>query len=123
MKKSSEKILMCIQVSQLQTESPADGIKRFNIKYIFEDGSELQLKSNRVVLPQLPGDSFDPNWIQTDLDTVEFFRNVPKNMNSHKIQKLIQYTKFQQWLKAHHVRHPFREILLSTSPIRHILSQ
>ena len=33
-----------------------------------------------------------------DLDTVEFFRNVPKNMNSHKIQKLIQYTKFQQWL-------------------------
>ena len=96
--KSSEKILMCIQVSQLQTESPADGIKRFNIKYIFEDGSELQLKSNRVVLPQLPGDSFDPNWIQTDLDTVEFFRNVPKNMNSHKIQKLIQYTKFQQWL-------------------------
>ena len=96
--KNSEKILMCIQVSQLQTESPADGIKRFNIKYIFEDGSELQLKSNRVVLPQLPGDSFDPNWIQTDLDTVEFFRNVPKNMNSHKIQKLIQYTKFQQWL-------------------------
>ena len=93
-----KKILMCIQVSQLQTESPADGIKRFNIKYIFEDGSELQLKSNRVVLPQLPGDSFDPNWIQTDLDTVEFFRNVPKNMNSHKIQKLIQYTKFQQWL-------------------------
>lgn len=89
---------MFIQVSQLQAESPTDGIKRFNIKYIFDDGSELQLKSNRVVLPQLPGDAFDPNWIQTDLDTVESFRNVPKNMNSHKIQKLIQYTKFQQWL-------------------------
>ena len=76
----------------------ADGIKRFNIKYCFDDGSELQLKSNRVVFPQLPGDAFDPNWIKTDLDSVQVFKSVPKNMNAHKIQKLIQYTKFQQWL-------------------------
>ena len=79
-------------------ETQTDGIKRFNIKYCFDDGSELQLKSNRVVFPQLPGDAFDPNWIKTDLDTVQYFKNVPKNFNAQKIQKLIQYTKFQQWL-------------------------
>ena len=77
---------------------PNDGIKRYNIKYIFDDGSELQIKSNRSVLPQLPGDAFDQNWIQTDLSTVEVFQTIPKNMNAQKIQKLIQYTKFQQWL-------------------------
>ena len=65
---------------------------------MFIDGTELQLKSNRVVLPQLPGDTFDPKWIQTDLDTVEYFHHVSKSMNGRKIQKLLQYTKFQQWL-------------------------
>ena len=50
------------------------------------------------MFPQLPGDAFDPNWIQTDLNSVQVFKSVPKNMNAHKIQKLIQYTKFQQWL-------------------------
>ena len=79
-------------------QTASDGIKRFMITYRFDDDSELQLKSNRVVLPQLPGDAFDPNWIQTDLDTVEFFKAMPKNLNARKIQKLIQYTKFQQWL-------------------------
>lgn len=79
-------------------DSSTDKIRRFNIKYLFGDGSELQIKSNRVVLPQLPGDTFDPNWIQTDLDTVHVFNTLPKNMNAQKIQKLIQYTKFQQWL-------------------------
>lgn len=77
---------------------PNNGVRRFNIKYNFNDGTELQLKSNRVVLPQLPGDAFDPNWIQTDLETVELFKTNPKNINEQKIQKLIQYTKFQQWL-------------------------
>ena len=85
------------QVNHLDPNSN-DGLKRFMITYIFDDESELQLKSNRVVLPQLPGDAFDPNWIQTDLDTVEFFKAMPKNLNARKIQKLIQYTKFQQWL-------------------------
>ena len=80
------------------SKSPDDGIKRYNIKYVFDDGSELQIKSNRAVLPQLPGDAFDQNWIQTDLNTVELFQTIPKNMNAQKIQKLIQYTKFQQWL-------------------------
>lgn len=79
-------------------DSSTNEIRRFNIKYLFDDGSELQIKSNRVVLPQLPGDTFDPNWIQTDLDTVQVFNTLPKNMNAQKIQKLIQYTKFQQWL-------------------------
>jgi len=82
----------------LVSNSPNDGIKRYNIKYTFDDGSELQIKSNRAVLPQLPGDAFDQNWIQTDLNTVEVFQTIPKNMNAQKIQKLIQYTKFQQWL-------------------------
>ena len=87
-----------IKVTQLASKSSNDGIKRYNIKYIFDDGSELQIKSNRAVLPQLPGDAFDPNWIQTDLNTVEVFQTIPKNINAQKIQKLIQYTKFQQWL-------------------------
>ena len=82
----------------MASKSSNDAIKRYNIKYIFDDGSELQIKSNRAVLPQLPGDAFDPNWIQTDLNTVEVFQTIPKNMNAQKIQKLIQYTKFQQWL-------------------------
>ena len=82
----------------MASKSSNDDIKRYNIKYIFDDGSELQIKSNRAVLPQLPGDAFDPNWIQTDLNTVEVFQTIPKNMNAQKIQKLIQYTKFQQWL-------------------------
>ena len=82
----------------MDPQNSADGVKRFKIKYLFDDGSELQIKSNRVVLPQLPGDSFDPNWIQTDLNTVDAFNTLPKNMNAQKIQKLIQYTKFQQWL-------------------------
>ena len=76
----------------------ADGVRRFRISYMFTDGSELQLRSNRVVLPQLPGDKFDPKWIQTDLDTVEYFHHVSQNMNGRKIQKLLQYAKFQQWL-------------------------
>ena len=82
----------------MDSQNSADGIKRFKIKYSFDDGSELEIKSNRVVLPQLPGDSFDPNWVQTDLHTVHAFNTPPKNMNTQKIQKLIQYTKFQQWL-------------------------
>lgn len=82
----------------MEPSSSNDGIKKFNIKYLFDDGSELQIKSNRVVLPQLPGDAFDPNWIQTDLETVEIFKTIPKHMNAQKIQKLIQFTKFQQWL-------------------------
>ena len=82
----------------MASKSSNDSIKRYNIKYIFDDGSELQIKSNRAVLPQLPGDAFDPNWIQTDLNTVEVFQTIPKNINAQKIQKLIQYTKFQQWL-------------------------
>ena len=86
-----------MQVSQLP-DQPTDGIKRFKIKYVFEDGTQLQVKSNRVVFPQLPGDTFDPNWVRTDLETVDFFQTAPKNMNAEKIQKLIQYTKFQQWL-------------------------
>ena len=87
-----------LKVKHLDPNSSNDGIKRFMITYIFDDDSELKLKSNRVVLPQLPGDTFDPTWIQTDLDTVEFFKTMPKNLNAQKIQKLIQYTKFQQWL-------------------------
>lgn len=85
-----------IKVTNLDPTS--DGIRRFMIKYLFDDGSELQIKSNRVVLPQLPGDAFNPNWIQTDLETIDVFKTTPRNMNSQKIQKLIQYTKFQQWL-------------------------
>lgn len=92
-------INLLLKVSQAEFDiPPADGIKRFNIKYTFDDGTELKIRSNRVVFPQLPGEPFDPNWIQTDLETVDFFQTVPKNMNAEKIQKLIQYTKFQQWL-------------------------
>ena len=82
----------------MDPNSSDNGVRRFRITYVFDDGTELQVKSHRAVLPQLPGDAFDPAWIQTDLDTVEVFKMIPKNMNAQKIQKLIQYTKFQQWL-------------------------